>query len=227
MSAGEVVLGFLLAIVTAEFVALSPWFAELIAKTATKFLPKEQRPRYRREWLAELDLLRQRGGRVSLLVIATRIFLGAPNSGRQLERLPPYQYSIAARFLDCTIAGTVLLLSAPLLCVLGVAVRLSSRGPVIYRAERVGMNGKPIITHKFRTLRLREEDKQLGPVWSSEKDPTVTRLGTFMRRHELDNLPTLWNVLRGDLSLVGPDYPHRMCPEVCRKSSGVAPSLDV
>jgi lipopolysaccharide/colanic/teichoic acid biosynthesis glycosyltransferase len=96
-----------------------------------------------------------------------------------------------------------LLVAAPLMALVAVAVRLTSPGPALYVQERLGRHGHPFRLYKFRTM-VAGAEEQTGPVWARENDPRVTGLGCFLRRHRLDELPQLWNVLRGDMSLVGP-----------------------
>jgi exopolysaccharide biosynthesis polyprenyl glycosylphosphotransferase len=97
--------------------------------------------------------------------------------------------------------GLVLLL--PIMLVVGLAVRLSSPGPALYSQRRVGKDGKLFTIYKFRSMR-QDAEALTGAVWSTENDPRVTTVGRFIRRTRLDELPQLWNVLIGDMSLVGP-----------------------
>ena len=110
------------------------------------------------------------------------------------------------RLLDVTVAGMLLLVLAPLLGVLALLVRATSTGPALFRQIRVGRNGRPFVLLKLRTMRAGAP----GPVITSGGDPRITRLGVWLRRTKLDELPQLWNVLRGDMSLVGPrpEVPH-------------------
>jgi sugar transferase (PEP-CTERM system associated) len=120
----------------------------------------------------------------------------------------------AKRLLDITIAGTGLLLASPLMLVIAAAVRATSPGRVLYHQQRVGRHGRIFTVHKFRSMREDAEDAT-GPVWAAkEGDSRVTRIGAWLRRTRLDELPQLWNVLRGDMSLVGP-RPER--PEFVRE----------
>jgi lipopolysaccharide/colanic/teichoic acid biosynthesis glycosyltransferase len=84
-------------------------------------------------------------------------------------------------------------------------IKLDSKGPVFYRQERVGQDGKIFVLWKFRSM-VADAEVNTGPVWSdgTEKDPRITRIGRFMRRNRLDELPQLWNVFKGDMSFVGP-----------------------
>ena len=109
------------------------------------------------------------------------------------------------------VAGAVfgLTLAAPVLVVAMALVRRSSPGPVFYRQERCGERGRTFVLYKLRTMR-EDAEAQSGPVWAVKDDPRRTRVGATLRRHNLDELPQLWNVLKGDMSLVGPrpERPH-------------------
>jgi sugar transferase (PEP-CTERM system associated) len=109
------------------------------------------------------------------------------------------------RIFDIVAAVCGLILSLPLTIISAVVVKLESPGdPVLYHQERVGLNGEPFTIHKFRTMRSDAEAKT-GPVWSAgDHDPRITRVGHFMRKTRLDEIPQLWNVLLGDMSLIGP-----------------------
>ncbi len=106
------------------------------------------------------------------------------------------------RVFDFLISGSLLVVLAPLLAGLGLAIRLGSRGPALFRQERAGQAGRPFTFYKFRTMRL--EADPFGPSPKSGADPRLTRLGRFLREYSLDELPQLVNVLKGDMSLVGP-----------------------
>jgi len=110
---------------------------------------------------------------------------------------------IVKRTFDIVVTGLGLLLLLPLYAGLALLVRLSSRGPVLYRQARVGRDGREFQMVKFRTMRT-DAESATGPVWTRADDPRVTRVGRWLRRFSLDELPQLWNVLRGDMSLVGP-----------------------
>ena len=105
------------------------------------------------------------------------------------------------RGLDLVVTTALLLAGAPLMALVALAIRLDSRGPVFFLQERVGLDGTPFWMIKFRTMRVDAE--QLG-TWTTANDPRVTRIGRFLRRTSLDELPQLINVLIGDMSLVGP-----------------------
>ncbi len=109
------------------------------------------------------------------------------------------------------IVGSVvgLLLSSPVIFVAVPVIKLTSPGPAFYRQERCGEGGSQFFIHKLRTMKESAEAES-GPVWATEQDPRRTKIGAFLRRHNLDELPQFWNVLVGDMSLVGPrpERPH-------------------
>lgn len=107
------------------------------------------------------------------------------------------------RIADILVAALGLVVLSPLLLLIALLIRLTSPGPVLLRQERVGMNGRRLLMLKFRTMRT-DAEAESGPVWASPEDPRRTRLGAFLRRFSLDELPQFWNVLRGEMSLVGP-----------------------
>ena len=112
--------------------------------------------------------------------------------------------SMSKRLLDVTIAAAGLLIALPLLALIALAVRFTSNGPVLYHQRRVGQHGRIFVVHKFRSMHHNAE-AATGPVWAvKEGDHRVTPLGSVLRRTRLDELPQLWNVLRGDMSFVGP-----------------------
>jgi lipopolysaccharide/colanic/teichoic acid biosynthesis glycosyltransferase len=120
------------------------------------------------------------------------------------------------RTFDAVVSGSLLLLLAPLFLVLAAAVKLTSRGPVFYQWQVVGMGGRPFTGYKFRSMCLNADQlkRQLeglnemqGPVFKLTNDPRITRLGAWLRRYSVDELPQLYSVLKGDMSLVGPRPP--------------------
>jgi sugar transferase (PEP-CTERM system associated) len=116
---------------------------------------------------------------------------------------PPRYYWPLKRLFDATAALLLLTLSAPLLAVIAMAIKRDSGGPVLFRQVRVGRHGREFVLFKFRTMR-QDAETVTGPVWASENDQRVTRIGCFLRRYRLDELPQLFNVLRGEMSLIGP-----------------------
>lgn len=131
----------------------------------------------------------------------------------------PHRREGARRALNVVVAAVGLVAAAPLLVVIAVAVKLSSRGPILYKQTRVGLDlrstsggnhrrrvdlgGRPFTIYKFRTMRVAEPGKA-AQVWASQKDPRITPIGAFLRKSRLDELPQLFNVLCGDMNIVGP-----------------------
>jgi lipopolysaccharide/colanic/teichoic acid biosynthesis glycosyltransferase len=132
---------------------------------------------------------------------------------RALEPFFVQPMTLAKRTMDVFGAIIVLTLSAPLMLVASAAVKLTSPGPIVFRQLRAGGGSKPFWMYKFRTMvanadalkaDLRSMSEQDGPAFKLRNDPRVTRIGNFLRRTSIDELPQLWNVLKGDMSLVGP-----------------------
>ena len=110
---------------------------------------------------------------------------------------------IAKRLLDLGVSVSLLLLAAPIMVFTALAIRLESKGPILYAQERVGRNGRLFRVFKFRSMRL-DAEKDGQPQWAAKKDQRVTQVGAFIRRYRIDELPQLVNVLMGTMSLVGP-----------------------
>ena len=154
----------------------------------------------------------------SNVILPSALFAARQNAGegRAFERY-------FKRSLDILAATLGILLILPVCILVALAVKLDSRGPVFYAQERVGINrrrrrnatppakerrksdcfGRPFRIYKFRSMIL-DAERNTGPVWASAYDSRITRIGRFLRRSRLDETPQLWNVLRGDMSLVGP-----------------------
>ena len=137
------------------------------------------------------------------------------------RRLPPVHGDVAARrALNVAVAGLGLVVAAPLIFLIAIAIKITSRGPVFYSQTRVGIDlrapsrgndnfrrrrdlgGRPFTIYKFRTMAA-EADRD-AQVWASPEDPRVTAVGRILRKYRLDELPQLWNVLKGDMNVVGP-----------------------
>ena len=114
----------------------------------------------------------------------------------------PHWQQMIKQALDLSLSAASLIILSPLMAVLAVLIRLSGEGPVIFRQERIGRYGKPFMIYKFRSM---EDDAEAGgPQLAVEGDARITPLGRFMRKHRLDEMPNFINVLRGEMSLVGP-----------------------
>ncbi len=126
------------------------------------------------------------------------------------------------RGLDIALAGGALLILSPLMLLIALAIRLDSRGPILYRQLRIGLDrrdrrtpeeyhsrrtadlgGRPFTLLKFRTMKVNAE-RETGPVWAAPDDDRATRVGRFLRQYRLDEIPQFWNVLTGDMAIVGP-----------------------
>ena len=129
----------------------------------------------------------------------------------QLRGTPIYGwYAVAKRTID--ILGSLLFLLVFgwwIMLILAVLIKLTGRGPVLFKQERMGVGGKPFVMWKFRSMRV-DAEKETGPTWATRDDSRRTAIGAFMRRASLDELPQFINVLCGDMSLVGPraERPH-------------------
>lgn len=126
---------------------------------------------------------------------------GAPLIAIRKDIMPAWQVAFK-RGMDVILGSLALLILAPLLLIIALAVKLSSKGPVFFHQERIGRWGRPFTIHKFRSMRMDAE--QNGPQLSSDHDPRITGFGRFLRKSRLDELPQFFNVVLGEMSLVGP-----------------------
>jgi lipopolysaccharide/colanic/teichoic acid biosynthesis glycosyltransferase len=166
------------------------------------------------------------------------------SSGVEQARLPARWEPIARRAVDLTVVVIALLVLAIPMLLIAAAVKCGSPGPALYRQQRIGRGGRPFTMYKFRTMRmgcsdaqhreliareLRGEDTSMNGSWKIDSDPRVTRIGSFLRRTSIDELPQLLNVLRGQMSLVGPrpclDWEAEMFPARFAERFDVPPGL--
>ncbi len=122
--------------------------------------------------------------------------------GIQPHRLNPAE-TLLKRSFDLIVSAGLLIVASPVVAVVSVLIPLTSRGPVLFRQERIGKGGRPFRVLKFRTM-VMDAEKLSGPVLASERDPRVTRLGRFLRAIRIDELPQMLNVIKGEMSLIGP-----------------------
>ncbi len=127
----------------------------------------------------------------------------------------PWQLALK-RLFDVVVSGLMLVVLSPLLLIIALAIKLDAEGPVLYRWKVVGQGGRPFTGYKFRTMvvnadalkaQLMAQNEMSGPVFKLKEDPRITRVGKFLRKFSLDELPQLWSVFKGDMSLVGPRPP--------------------
>ena len=138
----------------------------------------------------------------------TNQIFGMPLVEISPEQMPLWEKTVK-RLLDISVSMVALLLSLPLYLVVSIIIRATSEGPIIFKQTRVGKNGRNFTIIKFRTMHMNAED-ETGPTWAKENDPRVTRVGYWLRKLRIDEIPQFWNVLKGDMSLVGPrpERPH-------------------
>lgn len=186
-----------------------PWLSRRIVRCAARYLPPEHRSRYQDEWLAELDAIP--GLRVSRLIFSLRVLLSSSDTRRAINpELHLYFSTPAKRLVDLTVAGLALALLAPLLALIALAIKLTSSGSVLCKEERVGFEETRFQFLRFRTTCspiAGSTEAGLGletahPLWV--RDQELTRVGRFLGKYSLDELPQFFNVLRGDMSLIGP-----------------------
>ena len=126
---------------------------------------------------------------------------GVPLAAITENNFSPAEQNIKL-FADRVVSASMLLLLSPLYLYIAWRVKRDSPGPIIYKQERIGLHGRPFLIYKFRTMYVGSEEK--GPMLSREDDERITPFGLVMRKYRLDELPQFWNVLKGDMSLVGP-----------------------
>lgn len=121
-----------------------------------------------------------------------------------VQASPLYGWNIVnKRIFDIVVASMAIISSFPIMMIIAIAIKTTSRGPIIYRQERMGLDGKVFDMYKFRSMKVDSEIKT-GPVWATKDDPRRTLIGKFLRNTSMDELPQLFNVLKGNMSLVGP-----------------------
>jgi len=135
--------------------------------------------------------------------LTVRVVSGIPLLGINELHHDHFGNRILKRVVDIAGALVGLALSAPIIAVLAILIRRESPGPIFFRQVRLGLRGKPFEIIKLRSMRVDAEAAQ-GAVWAVENDPRRTKIGEFMRKWNLDELPQFWNVLHGEMSLVGP-----------------------
>ena len=107
------------------------------------------------------------------------------------------------RIIDCTLAFTMLFILFPFFLITAIAIKLESKGPIYYNQQRYGKDGRIFAVHKFRSM-VQDAEQKSGPVWAQKSDPRITKVGRIMRKTRIDELPQLLNILKGDMSFIGP-----------------------
>lgn len=134
----------------------------------------------------------------------------ALQTGFQLSRTSPFHY--IKRIFDVGLSAALLLLTLPIMAIVALLVRLSDGKPVLFRQERAGLDAEPFVLYKFRTMVARPHTEG-DDIYTRANDPRITRVGGILRKLRLDELPQLWNVLKGDMSLIGPRAEWTKCTE--------------
>ncbi|HNX82766.1 MAG TPA: sugar transferase [Candidatus Omnitrophota bacterium] len=142
----------------------------------------------------------------------TTLLLFLSGIGGMIVRFARKNFEIFKRMMDLSLSVIGLLIASPVLAFAAALILLESPGPVIYRQNRVGKKHKVFKIYKLRTMRI-DAEKFTGAVWARENDPRITRVGRFLRKTHVDEIPQLFNVIRGEMSIVGP-RPER--PEMVR-----------
>lgn len=140
------------------------------------------------------------------------MFLVLSGLGGMIVRYAQKSFIKFKRIMDYVLAIVGLTITAPLLILVGALIKLTSNGPIVYKQERVGEKGKIFKIYKLRTMGV-DAEKGTGAVWAKKNDPRITPLGRILRKSHIDEIPQLWNVIRGEMSIVGP-RPER--PEMVR-----------
>ena len=120
-----------------------------------------------------------------------------------LPELMPLWERRVKRLMDLSVSAAVLILLAPIWILVGLIIKIDSRGPILYKQERVGRNGRIFSIYKFRSM-YQDAEKKTGPIWAGADDPRITRVGKILRKLRIDEVPQFINVFKGDMSLIGP-----------------------
>jgi lipopolysaccharide/colanic/teichoic acid biosynthesis glycosyltransferase len=177
-----------------------PWIRDRLIQRAVRRLPESERERYSEEWQSHVN---ETPGDLSKIVVAFGLRFAANSIANTLYSEHPLTVSqsiqeVTRRGIDIIVSTLLLVLLSPLTMILVVLIKLDSPGPALYLFKRLGRNGRSISIMKMRTIRIDLDRNEIA-----HRDP-VTRVGRFLRRTGLDNLPQLFNVLLGDMTLVGP-----------------------
>jgi lipopolysaccharide/colanic/teichoic acid biosynthesis glycosyltransferase len=193
-----------------EFKAWSPWIVGKTIRCAVRQLPEDQRERFSEEWHAHVNDIPGDAGK---LIVALG-FLSASWRMSSPDRI----FVFSKRLLDLALSIVGLAFFSPLFIVAAAAIKIESRGPVLFRQTRRGFNNDTLQVFKFRTMRVTEDDQVCSHVINN--DSRVTWIGRWLRLWNVDELPQLINVLLGQMSIVGPrpvvlnTYPHDVKPGI-------------
>jgi lipopolysaccharide/colanic/teichoic acid biosynthesis glycosyltransferase len=211
----SIITGIVSRVAAEELKAWSPTIVTKFTAIAVDKLPVEQRERLAEEWESHLNAI---PGDLSKIVFAFDLIRAARRiSVESRNRQHSIIYRSAKRSLDLAIAATSLFVMLPVLLVISIAVKTTSPGPIFFSEERIGRDGRRFLIRKFRTMYVNSQvilrrhlmrDPEDTEDWIKTgqitADPRVTSIGRILRKYSLDELPQFWNVLTGEMSLVGP-----------------------
>jgi lipopolysaccharide/colanic/teichoic acid biosynthesis glycosyltransferase len=192
------------------------WLHQKVRRMAVVKLPPERRERYDEEWESGLAEIPGDIFRLIYSIGLLRAAIGIRNVALKSAANSETPYALQKRVVDIVFSGLVLIFLMPLLAAIAIAIKLDSSGPAFYITGRIGKKGRLIQCIKFRTMVLNPEERRTNIIQMNERDgglfkPSkgwrITRLGRFLRKYSLDELPQLFNVLKGDMSIVGPRPP--------------------
>jgi exopolysaccharide biosynthesis polyprenyl glycosylphosphotransferase len=132
-----------------------------------------------------------------------------------VQNMLPWQATMK-RIMDVVIAGFLLVITSPLILITAIAIKLDSKGPVLYKQQRIGLHSRPFTIYKFRSMRIDSEKN--GPQWTKKNDSRVTRIGRIIRKFRIDEIPQFFCILKGDMSMVGPRPERLVFIEKLRKT---------
>jgi lipopolysaccharide/colanic/teichoic acid biosynthesis glycosyltransferase len=192
------------------------WLHKKIRRRAVAKLPPERRERYDEEWESGLEEIPGEIFRLIYSIGLLRAAAGIRNAAMESVVDSETPFAPMKRLFDIAISGITMIWLSPLLLAVAFAIKLDSDGPAFYFSERIGKRGRVIRCIQFRTIALNPEERRADIIQMNERDgglfkprkgPRITRLGRFLRKYSLDELPHLFNVLKGDMSIVGPRPP--------------------
>jgi len=141
-------------------------------------------------------------------IVAKREFIGSFSSNKIIEELDyslckeSIIYNMYSRTIDICLSLIGIVIGIPLIIIFGILIKLEDKGPIIYKQERVGKHGKLFNVYKLRSMRVDAE--KYGAQWAQDNDPRILKVGNFIRKTRIDEIPQLFNILKGDMSIIGP-----------------------
>lgn len=193
------------------------WLHKKIRRRAVAKLPPVRRERYDEEWESGLEEIPGEIFKLIYSIGLLRAAIGIRNAALKSVGISKTPFAPLKRVFDIAFSGIALIVLSPVMLAVAVAIKLDSGGPAFYFSEHIGKRGRVIRCIQFRTMVLNPEERRADIIQMNERDgglfkpskrPRITRLGRFLRKYLLDKLPQLFNVLKGDMSIVGPRPPN-------------------